>query len=380
MKNFLRLFLPITLFLILAGCVALEEEEAVLPEGESIKVGAILPLSGDGATYGIPVQRVAQITLDEVNAAGGVAGKKLEFIWEDGGCSSDMGNRAATKLVDVDKVKLIYGGFCSSETLAAAPIVEKNKVVLLSPGSSSPLITTAGDFVFRNYPSDSTQGQVLAEYAAKKGYKKVGVIAEQQDYTLGIRDAFEKNFKEKGGTVLTEAYLSDASDFRTQILKLKAEEVDVYFINPQTPAKTDLIFKQLQEAQIQGPFMANDVVFGYQKLITDYKDFIEGMVGAESTYDRENPGMAKLQETYKTKYNEELPYLVYMATSYDAVYVIKEAIEAVGYDAEKIRDYLYGIKDRKGLSGSLTIDKNGDPMAGHVLRVVKAGKVEDYKE
>lgn len=375
-----KLIAPAIFTVALAGCVALEEAG----EGEPLKVGALAPLSGDGADYGLPLQEVAKIALEEINADGGVTvsdvKRKLEFVWEDGGCNSDIANRAATKLITVDKVKVILGGFCSSETLAASPLAEQNKVVLLSPGSSSPKITEAGDFVFRNYPSDNTQGKVLGEYATKKGFKKVGMLVEAQPYTEGIRDAFKANFEKEGQTVLAESYLSDASDFKSQITKLKGEGVDAYFINPQTPAKGDLIVKQMQELGVTGPFMLNDVAVGFADFVTKYKDTLEGAVGAEATYDRANPGIAKLQETYKSRTGKDLPYLTYMAPTYDGVYIIKEALESVGEDSEKIKNYLYGLKDRKGLAGSLTMDANGDPLTGHVLRVVKGGAVEDYQE
>lgn len=377
-----KVIAPAVLSLALAGCVALEEAGETGP----VKVGALAPLSGDGADYGLPLQEVAKIAVEEINAEGGVkvsgsdAKRTLELVWEDGGCNSDIANRAATKLITVDKVKVVLGGFCSSETLAAAPIAEQNKVVLLSPGSSSPKITTAGDFIFRNYPSDNTQGKVLSEYAGKKGFKKVGMLVEAQAYTEGIRDAFKENFEKAGGTVLAESYLSDASDFKSQITKLKGEGVDAYFVNPQTPAKGKLIIKQMQELGVTGPFLLNDVAIGFAELVTEYKTVLEGAVGAEAAYDRANPGVAKLQETYKSRTGKDLPYLPYMTTVYDAVYIVKEGLESAGEDSDKIKNFLYGLKDRKGLAGSLTIDSNGDPLTGHLLRTVKAGAVEDYKE
>lgn len=381
-KYAVRFFVGLGLTLALAGCAQVYEDtkKETDTSPETYRVGALIPLSGDGASYGIPLQHVAQHAIETINNTGGIKGKKLEFIFEDGGCNPDTANRGIQKLVTVNKVKVVYGGFCSSETLAAAPIVEQNKVVLLSPGSSNPDITTAGDYVFRNYPSDSSQGKVLAEYAVKQGYKKVGVIAEQQPYTLGIQKVFEKEFKASGGEVFMETYLSDASDFRTQILKLKGEKVDAYLIDPQTPVKAALLFKQMEEASVKGPFILIDVILGDTKLITQYKDLLEGAVGGEATYDRQHPDMLALQKWYKEQYKEDLPYLTYMATSYDAVYIIKEAIESAGYDADGVKKYLYGIKDRKGLAGSLTIDENGDPISGHILRVVKAGAVEDYKK
>ena len=400
MKKIWKISLPIVFTMLFTGCVAIEEatpadtsdtsidgatteESATTEEGatqvETITIGALAPLSGDAAVYGVPFQRVAKIALDEINAAGGVDGKKLEIIWEDGGCNPNTANTATKKLLEIDKVHVIYGGFCSSETLAAAPLTEAAKAILFSPGSSSPDITVAGDFVFRNYPSDSTQGKVLADYAESKEWKKVGIFSEEKDYPKGIKETFEKEFS---GETLTETFTEDSSDFRTQILKLKGAEVEAYFINPQTPAKADLLLKQLQEQGITGPFLLNDVATGFQENITKYATFIEGAVGAEASYDRSHPGVTALQTKYKELYKEDVPYMTYMTTVYDAVYIIEEALEKVNGDStntEGMRDFFYGIKGRKGLAGSLTIDQNGDPLSGHLLRIVKNGVVEDLK-
>jgi len=348
--------------------------------GDTIEVGAIFPLTGDGAAYGEPMQKVAQIALNEINANGGVNGKKLEFLWEDGKCNGNDASAAANKLINVDHVQVIYGGFCSSETLAIAPIAEVAHVIVLSPGSSSPDITNAGDYVFRNYPSDATQGKVLAQGAQKVGFKKVGVLAEQNDYTLGIQKVFQDQFQQLGGSVEVENYLPTDSDFRTVLLKLKADNVDALLIDPQTPAKADLIFKQLQEMNWKVKLMGNDVVAGYQDLITKYAKLVEGMITAEFTYDKTNPDFQKLVDEYKKETGKDLPYGTYASTSYDAVYIVKEALAKVGNNADAIKDYLYAIKDRKGLGGTLNFDENGDPKAGHSLEIVKDGKVVLYNK
>lgn len=347
---------------------------------DTIKVGAILPLTGERTSYGIPMQKVAQIVLDEINGNGGVNGKKLEFIWGDGKCNADDASQAANKLINVDQVKIIYGGFCNGETLAIAPIAEQAHVVVLSPGSSSPDITNAGDYIFRNYPSDSTQGKILAEGAQKMGFKKVGIIVEKNDYTLGIQKVFEEQFQLAGGDAVTENYLQDETDLKTPLLKLKSEGVDALFVDPQTPAKADLIFKELEEMKWDVKLMANDVVAGYQDLINKYAKFVDGMIVAEFTYDKENPDFKKLAEKYKEIAGKELPYGTNASTAYDAVYIIREGLAKVGNDADAFKDYLYNIQDRKGLGGTLTIDENGDPTNGYSLEIVKNGKVITYKE
>lgn len=398
-KGFFIAFFGLVLIFSLSACAAEEEqvqgtqkpeatqESAAVPstqeskseqKAETLRLGAVFPLTGDGATYGEPMQKVIKIAVDEINAGNGVNGKKLEFIWENGKCNGNDAAAAVNKLINIDKVQVIYGGFCSSETLAAAPIAEKAGVIVFSPGSSSPVITTAGDYIFRNYPSDASQGKVLAEAAKEKGFNKVAVLAEQNDYTQGILKVFESRFKELGGSVVVQTFLPYDSDFRTPLLKLKSSGASALFIDPQTPNKADLIFKQLEEMKWKVALMANDVVAGYQDLITKYAKNIEGLLTAEFSYDKENPNFKKLAAKYKELAGSDLPYGSYATTVYDGVYVLKEAIEAVGYDASKIKTYLYAVKNRKGLAGSLTFDSNGDPVSGHILEIVKDGKVVPY--
>jgi len=347
---------------------------------DPIKVGAIFPLTPDKAPYGQPMQKVAQIALDEINAAGGVNGKKLEFIWENGKCNGGDATTAANKLINVDQVKIILGGYCNDETLAIADVAEPAHVVVLSPGSSSPDITYAGDYIFRNYPSDSSQGKVLADGAQKMGFKKVGILVEKSDYTLGIQKVFEEQFKQNGGEVVVETYLPDDKLYTDSLLKLKTEGVDALFVDPQTPVKADLIFKQLEAMKWNVKLLGNDVIAGYQDLIGKYSKLLEGMLVAEFSYNKENPDFKKLAAKYKETVGKELPYGTYASTTYDAVSIIKEGLAKVGNDADFFKDYLYNIHDRKGLAGSLTFDENGDPASGDSLEIVKNGKVVAYRD
>jgi len=224
-----------------------------------ITLGALAPLTGDAASYGIDMQHSAGLALKDVNAAWAAQGMTLKLQWENGACNGKDAATAAQKLVDADGVQVILGGFCSSETLAAAPITEAAKVVLFSSGSSSPDVTNAGEYVYRNWPSDSFQGTKLAEFAEQNEWKTVAMISEETDYAKGIAGAFIAKFKDLGGTVNEEKYLSDDTDFKTQITKLKATNPDVWFVNPQTPVKADVLFKQMKDLGIAGPFLLNDV-------------------------------------------------------------------------------------------------------------------------
>lgn len=388
----IKLLLGLGLVAVLAGCVQVYEDtkkdegasgSTTPAAGEPIVIGALLPLSGEGAAYGLPAQFVLNYAAKQINDAGGVSGRPIKLEYDDGGCDSDPANKAINNLVSVKKVKVVVGALCSSETLASAPVVEQNKVVLISTGASSPAITEAGDFVFRNYPSDKAQGEVMSEYANKKGYKKVGILTEEKPYTEGIADAFGAKFKELGGETAVEKFAKDASDFRTQITKLQAAKVDAFFVNTQAPAKADIIVKQLAEAGIKGPYLLNDVAIGsYDEVVKKHAEHLEGSVGSEVPYDKAHPELAKLLEAYKTANSKDLPYLPYMSPTYDVLFIVKEALEKAGDDTVKVKDYLYTVKGRKGMAGTLSFDANGDPTSDyrHALRTVKAGAVEDYKE
>src|SRR3989344_5679165 len=167
------------------------------------KIGVMYPLTGDGASYGLPIQRTTRIAVDEINAQGGVNGRKLEVIYEDSKCNPKDGNAAAQKLVNLDKVKVIIGGVCSGETLGAAPITEAAKVVLISPSATNPDITNAGDFVFRLAPSDAFAGVVASDYAFNgMDARNAAVISESTDYAQGLRKVFKEEFVKLGGKIV----------------------------------------------------------------------------------------------------------------------------------------------------------------------------------
>src|SRR3989344_3957989 len=213
---------------------------------ETVKLGLMLPLSGDATAYGNPIRTAAFIAADEINAKGGINGKMIEFVTEDSKCSPKDGASAAQKLVNVDKTKVIIGGACSGETLGAAPIAEAAKVVLISPSATSPDITTAGDFVFRLAPSDAYAGIVASEHAfSEMNARKAAIISETSDYAQGLRKVFKENFAKMGGTVVAdETYNPEDSDFRSQITKVKASNPDMIYLVPQTDTKGILLIRQ----------------------------------------------------------------------------------------------------------------------------------------
>ena len=371
MKKLLILF---TILAMITACSPGTTENA---ESDVLEIGGIFPLTGDGAAYGIPLQQVTDMAVAEINANGGVGGKELKIIYENGECGPKGASTAANKLINVDKVKIILGGLCSGETLGAAPITEAAGVLLFSAASSSPDVSDAGDYVFRNYPSDATSGNKIAQVMFDRGHRTVGILSENTDYAQAITRVFRETFESLGGTVVVnENFNPQDTDFRTQILKIKTEETDAIFIVPQTPATFGLALQQVTQLEVPAELYTNEFAAATD-ILEQYSQDIEGAYFAEGYFDGENPLAVEMFAKYETQHEKPggaLP-LSYYATSYDAVYILKEAIEAVGHDATAIKDYLNALENRPGAAGSLTFDENGDPIAEYVLKQVQNGEV-----
>lgn len=356
-------------FALAAGCASTSNST----ENKNIMIGGLAPLTGDGASYGVEFQRIAELSLANVNEAWAEEGMTLDIQWEDGGCNGKDAATAAQKLVGVDKVEVILGGFCSSETLAAAPITEAAGVILFSPGSSSPDVTNAGNYVFRNWPSDAFQGQKLAELANELGYKKVAMITEQQDYTFGISKVFKEKFGALGGTTVEEVYLSEDTDFKTQLTKLSGEGADVFFVNPQTPNKSEVILKQMQELGVKGPFLLNDVTGTSTEILSAFSEYLEGAHTATPYLDQDSETFKALQADYKAAHATDFQYLGYGAAIYDAVQILAMALADAGNDADLLQGYLSAFPGYTGLMGETNFDANGDPTSGHSIFKITGG-------
>ncbi len=380
MKKTILAILTILLLILTACAVQQQQVEEQKELVGTYKIGVMYPLTGDAAAYGLSFQKTTKFAADEINAKGGVNGRKLELIYEDSKCNPKDGNAAAQKLINIDKVKAIVGGACSSETLAAAPLAEQNKVVIISPSSTSPDITKAGDFIFRVAPSDAFAGIVASDYAFNElNARKAAVISETLDYPQGLRRVFKENFVKLGGEIVAdETYNPEDTDFRTQVTKVKAASPDVVYLLPQAPAKGVLLVKQLKEAGVNQQLVTAEVIIG-RNVVKENGAEMEGLIGVEQKFDEKNPKAAALMTKYREQAKEEPPFPGYMSGAYDIVYLLADAIGKNGYDSEGIRDYLYAVKDYDGTVGKITIDENGDPIMEYSIKQVKNGELVDLK-
>ena len=366
-----KIILGLIVILLLIGAWFVLTKKVDAPTGP-IKIGWVGPLSGDAMSFGTPMKNAVALAVEDINKAGGIKGRQIEMIYEDGKCDGKEAVTAVQKLINIDKVKIIIGPTCSGEVQASASIAEQNKVIMLSPAASSPDITKAGDYIFRNNPSDLDSGRVLAETMFKTS-KKVAIISENTDYTQALRKVFMDNFSKAGGKVtFDENYLSTTKDFRSILTKVKATDADGIFVNTQTEQAGGTIVKQIREMGIKLPIFATIAMTG-KTALSVAGDSAEGITTVELSTVGNDKDAAFVKE-YEAKYGK-MPFAFYLEACYDAVDIVAQAVGAVGEDATKIKGYLYDLKSFSGTNGVYGFDQNGDITGiGYVPKVFKDGK------
>lgn len=346
------------------GCAKKEEKE--------IKIGAIFALTGDAAMYGERAKRGVELALEEINKED-VRGRKINIVYEDSQGDSQKAVSAFQKLVELNKVKFIIGPLSSSEVLSIAPIAEKKKVIILTPTSSAPQITDAGDYIFRNCMSDLFDGAVLAEFVFKElQKKKAGIIYINNDFGIGLKESFKKRFSLlTGKIIIEESFERRDTDFRTQLSRIKAKNPDVLFLIGY--AEMGQILKQAKELGLKSQIVSFSS-FEQPDIIEVAGDAAEGVYYTFQGFDSESEEevVKNFTAKYKQQYNEDPD--IFAALSYDALKIYAEALKEGGFNVEDVKRDLYGIKDFVGVTGKTSFDKNGDVIKPIGIKMVKNGK------
>ena len=339
----------IVLILVIVGFFILSKKSEPVAAG-TIKIGVILPMTGEAGTYGQNAQKGVEIALEKVNKEN--INSKLEAIYEDSQMDPKKAVSAAQKLVDIDKVKYIVG-FSSGEMLAICPITEANKVLFIGSGSS-PEISKCGDYTFRDSISDIYQGKELARIISSKNYKKVAVLYINNDYGTGLKDEFVKNFS--GTVVDVESYVPKQTDFRTVLTKIKSSEPEAIMVVSQLPESANLLKQKTELAMVQPIFgsetFKDDNLF--QKVSSDamknvYTVFMTQYNGSEYT---------EYKDAYLQKYGQE--FGTFSDVVHDSVLILADAIKrAEGTDVDSVKKAMYST-NMKGATGLIKFDQNGD--------------------
>lgn len=367
----------IVIILVIAGVWYYQNNKAVPATGEPIKVGFIAPLSGTGASYGEEAKNAALLAVEKINSKGGINGKPLELVIQDGKCETKAALDAWQKLVNLDKLKIILGGHCTAESLAIAPLTAQEKVIALANITSAPVIDNEGEYFFRNNPASNIYAQDIGKVVVDLGYKKIIVLAETTDFSIGYVDNFKKGFIPSGGEVVVEEkFIPKTTDFRSLITKIKNQPADAILISAQGPDTMGLISKQLNEMQIDKTLIFGSA-FGAKKFLeasggyVPQSHFSIGLFANTQSFKT-----SAFLADYENKYNRPLAFNTYLiAAVYDMVYRLEAALnQCDSEDVGCLRGVLKSQTSWSGVAGELTFTSGSNPKAPLAKVTIKDGK------
>ena len=342
-------------------------------KSDSIKIGGIAPLSGAVAVYGVECKNGIDLAVAEINAAGGINGKNIEFICEDDEGDPAKSVNAYKKLTTQNGIRMIIGSLTSGCTIAITNLAQSNGVIQMAPAATALAVTDAGNYIFRACYTDPFQGKVGGKFAADNlGAKTAAVLYDiQNDYSVGLTDNFVERFTSLGGTIVSkESYSTNDKDFNAQLTKIKNTNPDVVYL-PDYYGTVALIAKQLRAQGIDVPIIGAD---GWDGLTENAGDeVLNGFYSNHYATDSDSPAVQKFVSSFTEKYNKAPNS--FAALGYDCVYMLKDAILKAGTtDAAKVRDALEATNGDY-VTGHLTFDAQHNPVKSAVMiKLVKTSK------
>jgi branched-chain amino acid transport system substrate-binding protein len=335
-----------------------------------ILVGFYGSLTGDGASFGQSSREGAELAVDELNAAGGVLGRKLRLLVEDDQSKPEEASNAVTKLITQDKVVAVIGEVASRRTLAAAPIAQRYQIPMITPASTNEKVTEVGDYVFRVCFIDPFQGEVLAKFAyTDLKARRVAVLKDiQQDYSVGLTDSIQKTFTKLGGQVLDPvSYSSGDADFRAILTQVRAQKPDAIFATGYYP-EAAIIVRQARELGMTMPILGGDGWVG--DALKNGREALRNTF-ISNHYSGENPDpiVQNFRKAYRAKFNREPDSIA--ALGYDAAKVLADSINRAGTtDGAKIRDAI-AAANVKGVTGQLQMNADRNVVKPAVIEEIQ---------
>lgn len=340
---------------------------------EVIKVGVFLPLTGDNAAGGELELRGIKLANENHST---VLGKKIQLVVQDNKSDKAEAANVVARLIEKDKVCAIVGTYGSSLAMAAGNIVKENKIPAVGTSCTNPQVTAGNDYYFRACFIDPFQGTVMANYMKKLGYKKVAVIQEvSNDYSVGLAKFFMDAYKKMGGQIVDVAnYQTGDKDFTAILTNVKAKNPDAIYA-PGNFTESAMMIDQARQLGLKINFYGGDT-WETNDFLEVGGDAVEGAV-LTTAFGRE---MATTKEaktfldSFEKQFKGEEPSAL-TALAYDAYMLVYYGIEKAGStNSVAIRNAIAANKNLPLVTGKTTLDVNGDPVKGAVIKTVKNGK------
>ncbi|HXH75432.1 MAG TPA: ABC transporter substrate-binding protein [Bacteriovoracaceae bacterium] len=365
MKLILQTLMLASIFA-LAGCNS--------NKGDKIMIGNFGSLTGAEATFGLSTRDGIILALEEWNKKGGVLGKQIELIAYDNQGKPEEARLSVEKLINIDNVVAILGEVASTRSLAGAPVAQQNKVPMISPSSTNPMVTQKGDFIFRVCFIDPFQGEVIAKFAYNSlKLRKAAILRDSKsDYSMGLSQFFANTFTALGGEIVgDEKYASGDVDFKAQLTNLKSKQPDFIYV-PGYYTEVGLVARQAREQGIKVPLMGGDG-WDSSKLTEIGGESVEGNYFSNHyTVEDPRPEVQNFIKNYKARFGTTPDSLA--ALAYDSAQVLFDSLKRANtIDGEKLRDAIAATKDFPGVTGIITLNKERDAVKSAVVLQVKDG-------
>jgi branched-chain amino acid transport system substrate-binding protein len=324
-----------------------------------ITIATVGPMTGQYASFGKQMKDGAEMAVADINAAGGVMGKKLNLVIGDDACDPKQANAVAGKLAS-QKVALVAGHFCSGSSIPASKVYAEEGILQISPASTNPKLTDerAGPNVFRVCGRDDQQGSVAGAYIAKNfAGKKVAFVHDKSAYGKGLHDETLKAYRAAGGKeVMSEAYTAGEKDYTALVTKLKAANVDVLYVGGYHP-EAGLMTRQMRDQGMKTTLISGDAL-----VTKEFWDITgaagEGTLMTFSPDPRKSPAAADVVKRFRDKKIEPEGYVLY---TYAAIQAWKQAVEKA--KSTKMQDVVKVLNSDEFATvlGKFKFDKKGDP-------------------
>lgn len=363
---------------VMSGCGSSKKNA---DNGADIKVGASFELTGNVANYGKSILSGFNLAVDEVNAKGGVNGKKISVIESDNKSESSESGNSVTKLITQDKVVAIVGPATTGCVSAAIPISTANKIPQIAPSATSSIITMDNgkvrDYVFRACFIDAFQGLAMASFADKTlNTKNIAIFYDSSsDYSKSLADVFEKAMLKNGGKIVgKEAFLSKDVDFKAALTKLKATNPEAIYV-PGYYEEVSKIIKQAREIGINVPMLGSDGWESPKLIEIAGKGALENCYYISAFFAKDSdPSVQSFIKSYKEKYQKEPD--IFAMQGYNAGLVLFDSMKRTdSLDGEKLAKAIAETKDLPVAGGKMTFDEKHNPIISANILTFDDGKV-----
>lgn len=346
---------------------------ACAPQSDEITIGAVLPLTGGGSYWGSHSQNGIAMAVTDINSRGGIEGKQLKVIYEDGQCDPTTALTATQKLVNIDGADIIIGEVCSSASQAMADWLETQEKLMITPCSEAPGISEGRDFVFRTTTPTPKMAEALAQEVKDSGHDKAAVLVLNNDFGVSIANSFKESFYMIGGTITgEEKYPGDTGDLRTEIRKLEKSDPDAYVLTGY-PGDSVIAVKQLREMGINKPIFGGTGIASQSDFVEQLGNLAEGV----TIIDFQDTTEKDFQKRYEQEHGSWPGITSCASLAYDDILLLEHAIGKSGEDPSSLKEELAKIRGFNGVSGDITFDEDGNLVRDFGVYIVRNREITE---